>query len=152
MGLTVQLTRPHPLSSTLLKRLMEKVEVAPSGCWLWTGPTNVAGYARTGLGGRGRSILAHRLVYEETVGAIPLPTIDHLCRTRRCVNPEHLEPVTQKENILRGIGFAPRNKAKTHCLNGHPLVNAYVSKRGQRWCRVCRAARKRAAKRRRDAS
>jgi hypothetical protein len=75
--------------------------------------------------------------------------IDHLCRNRRCVNPEHLEAVTHRENMVRGDTFAARNAAKTHCSKGHPLSgeNLVNQKRGDRVCRICANARVRELKR-----
>lgn len=79
----------------------------PGGCWLWTGYTSPRGYGDTGRYGLSRTRLAHRIAYELTLGRIPEGMqLDHLCRVRRCVNPEHLEPVTPRENIARGDGGA----------------------------------------------
>jgi hypothetical protein len=67
--------------------------------------------------------------------------LDHLCRNRRCVNPEHLEIVTSVENVMRGEGFGPKNAAKTHCDKGHEFTpeNTYIRTRAQggRECRAC---------------
>jgi hypothetical protein len=106
-------------------------------CWLWTGPLTRDGYGKTTF--RGQSIVPHRIAYEELVGPIPEGlVIDHLCRVRNCVNPDHLEPVTFRENVLRGVGPAAIHAAKTHCVNGHPFdeENTYVFKRW-RQCRTC---------------
>ena len=87
---------------------------------------------------------AHRWSYEYFVGSIPKDlTIDHLCRNTLCVNPKHLDPVTRKENILRGEGFAARNARKTHCIYGHEFtkLNTYLQREnGGVWrkCRKCR--------------
>ena len=69
--------------------------------------------------------------------------LDHLCRNTRCVNPEHLEAVTQRENILRGIGFAARQARQENCIHGHAFTpeNTYVHK-GHRYCRACRNRRR----------
>lgn len=82
-------------------RLWSKVDkTGPGGCWLWIGTINGAGYGTFRL--NGETIGAHRAVYEHVVGPIPAGLhIDHLCRVRNCVNPEHLEPVTPSENIRR---------------------------------------------------
>lgn len=116
------------------------VEEGAGGCLLWTGQIDKAGYGRRG----GR--LAHRLVYEMEVGPVPdaLP-LDHLCRVTRCVNPLHLEPVSQRENLLRSpLTFQGRNARKTHCPQGHPYdeANTYRPPRGGRICRACSRARR----------
>ena len=85
--------------------------------------------------------LAHRFAYETFVGPIPEGlTIDHLCRIRHCVNPEHLEAVTDRVNILRGEGISAQHARATHCPQGHPydLINTYVAPDGDRDCRDCR--------------
>ena len=119
-----------------------KISPGPnSGCWLWTDPLR-DGYGRFFDGRRLRS--AHRVVYELLCGKIePGLTLDHLCRVRCCVNPEHLEPVTQKENVRRGQGIAARNLQKTHCKNGHAFTPdniqwfTYPNGGKQRLCRQC---------------
>jgi hypothetical protein len=105
----------------------------------WVGPANhPRGYMQIGF--EARSQLAHRLMYEALVGPIPDGlTIDHLCRVRACVNPAHLEPVTMRENVLRGTSFAPVNLAKTHCPHGHEYTveNTRIRSCGRRACREC---------------
>jgi hypothetical protein len=109
------------------------------GCWLWMGATTgKSGYGRIYV--QRRMVLAHRFAYELTTGPIPAGMdLDHLCRTRLCVNPAHLEPVTHHENVLRGEGGA-HHAAKTHCPKGHPYSpeNTLVW-RGIRNCKACRA-------------
>lgn len=86
---------------------------------------------------------AHRVAWELLVGPIPEDLeLDHLCKNPRCVNPNHLEPVTHAENCRRGDGFGGRNAKKTECDAGHPLSgpNLYVDPKGRRQCRACRAA------------
>lgn len=84
------------------ERLAAKISISPGGCWLWTARLNEHGYGNFWL--LGKLSLAHRASYELHVGPIPEGlTLDHLCRVRRCVNPEHLEPVTQAENYQRGV-------------------------------------------------
>lgn len=122
---------------TLPERLRSKINECPGGCWEWTGRRDRLGYGRVGW--EGRNALAHRVIF--TLLAEPIPataTLDHLCRNRRCVNPAHLEPVTLRENILRGDGVGVRNAAKTHCKNGHEFTpeNTYF-KQGKRACREC---------------
>jgi len=90
--------------------------------------------------------MAHRAVFTEVKGDIPKGmTLDHLCRNKICVNPEHLEIVTQRENILRGNGKASINAKKTHCARGHEFTsdNTYThfSPKGEKWrkCKTCMA-------------
>jgi len=85
-------------------------------------------------------VLAHRYAYESVKGQIPHGlVIDHLCRNRLCVNPNHLEPVTNLENLQRGLGYALQNGMRTACIHGHEYThqNTYVSPRGDTRCREC---------------
>ncbi len=128
---------------TPLVELFEKRIQANGSCIEWTGTIDKDGYGQFHRGGRSAPFVsAHRWSYEHHVGPIPKGLhIDHLCRNRRCVNPEHLEPVTPKENVMRGMGPAAVNARKTHCLHGHPLTaeNIYTSG-GMRSCKVCKKA------------
>lgn len=127
----------------VLDRLLSKIEInQQSDCWLWTGCTGSGGYAviqinrKTRYGIRGTRY-AHRVAYEMLVGSIPRGhQLDHLCRIRRCVNPDHLEPVTPKENTRRGINA---NSLKTICPQGHSysVENTYIARDGSRICRAC---------------
>lgn len=135
--------------TSLGARLSRHVELDESGCWLWTGALNSRGYSCIGVDGK--SQLAHRVSYELHVGPIPEGLqIDHLCRVKRCINPEHLEPVTAQENCAR-----TPEAMKTHCVNGHELsgwnlmVKARRSGRVIRNCRTCHNAANRAAAARR---
>jgi len=107
---------------------------SPDGCWLWTAAT----YKKTGYSQfkkSGKVFLGHRVSYEVFVGPIPVGLcIDHLCRVRHCVNPAHLEPVTGKENLRRGL----LGVLLTHCPQGHAYdeKNTYHGKKG-RQCRSC---------------
>lgn len=114
-----------------------------TGCWLYTGHT-VNGYAQVKW--RGRNPRLHRLVYEQAVGPIPAGLVlDHLCRRRHCVRPEHLEPVTQWVNIMRGRGLAPEQAARSACPQGHAYTDANTKVyRGRRYCRACHRAHSRA--------
>lgn len=122
-------------------RFIAKVEMAgPDECWLWKASLRL-GYGRIWVGG---SLLsAHRVAYERATGPIKDGLcLDHLCRIKHCVNPSHLDQVTQKENVRRGeAGMI--NKSKTHCFRGHSFSgnNLYVYKssngREQRRCRSC---------------
>lgn len=88
----------------------------------------------------GRTVPAHRFAYELLVRPIPPGLVlDHECRVRHCVRPDHLTPVTNRENILRGVGASARCAAQTHCPAGHPYdeANTYVRPNGHRDCREC---------------
>lgn len=126
--------------SRLPQRFWDKCSVATgTGCWMWSACTCDGGYSRFDFDGSLR--LGHRFAYQVLVGDVPDGLqLDHLCRTRNCVNPEHLEPVTGRVNILRGVSFAAKNAIKTHCKKGHPFDddNVYLW-RGSRYCVVCRA-------------
>lgn len=129
-----------PVEATPLERWESMVDKTDT-CWLWTGRVTVAGYGQFSAPGR-RSVHAHRWGYEQLVGQIDEGlSIDHLCRVRACVNPAHLEPVTTQINVLRGVGWAAQNAAKTHCKRNHEFTpeNTYL-KGGRRVCRQCLAA------------
>jgi len=111
----------------------------PDACWPWTASLQNKGYGQFNYGGT--MAKAHRVAYILTHGTIPDGmTLDHLCRVRRCVNPAHLEPVSFKTNVLRGIAPVATNAAKTHCIHGHPFdtANTYIRRdTGSRQCRTC---------------
>jgi len=133
-----------------LERFLALTEpVTESGCWVWLG-SETCGYGRFRV--PEGNLLAHRYAYMKLRGPIPDGLhLDHLCRVRLCVNPAHLEPVTNKENIHRGIGFAAVNARKTHCKRGHSLSgdNVYIRNRKAMWeersCLACKRLRKLAA-------
>jgi len=135
------------------ERVLRNVTVRSDGCWQWLRHICDGGYGRLTANGR-QGYKAHRFSYEAFVGPIPDGlAIDHLCRNRECVNPEHLEPVTWAENTRRSpITQQFVNSAKTHCPQGHPYddENTYVAPDGKRGCRACRteADRRHKAKRR----
>jgi hypothetical protein len=114
-----------------------------TGCWMWQGKSNNKGYPYIRSGGK--VLLPYRVLYEHAVGPIPEGfEMDHLCRTPMCVNPQHVEPVTHRENMRRSVGPMGINARKTHCKYGHPFdeVNTYVRLDGKgRDCVTCRAAR-----------
>jgi hypothetical protein len=109
-----------------------------TGCWVWTASRNAFDYGRISV--NGKFVKAHRFAYELLVGPIPDGLVlDHLCRNHPCVNPGHLEPVTSRENTLRGETIPAANIAKTHCSNGHPFndENTLIEGTGKRKCMVC---------------
>lgn len=124
---------------------MKVKENRGNGCWEWQ---NALAHGYGCFAPKQFVMLrAHRVAYELLVGSIPEGLVlDHLCRNPCCVNPAHLEPVTQGENCRRGEGFAGRNIRKTECKAGHPLsgTNLYVDPKGRRQCRACRAAQTKA--------
>lgn len=124
------------------ERFESKYVVLPSGCWQWTGKLD-NGYGRFWL--RGKTELAHRISWLVHRGPLPdgTPHLDHLCRNRWCVNPDHLEPVTIGENVLRGEGLSATNARKTRCKRDHPLEgeNLAVDANGARVCVTCRRER-----------
>ena len=125
-----------------LQRFLDKIEMGIGDkCWLWTAaPIGWRGYGQFYL--KGKPVVAHRLAYEFFTGnSIPIGlVIDHLCHNPPCVNPKHLEPVTNKENARRGDGTRD-----TYCRNGHERTekNTYTSPANNRQCKDCiNAARK----------
>ena len=123
---------------------MGRVDVENRGhdtpCWISNRSQNGWGYTKINV--IGRTLATHRVAYEEYVGPIPVGLdLDHLCRQRECCNPHHLDPVTRRENDLRGDTFAARNAAKTHCPRGHALTDGNLIpsnlKRGSRACLTC---------------
>lgn len=127
-------------------RLLARIDVDDTtGCWVWRRP-GLNGYGRLSVDGV--ELLAHRLSYETFVGAIPDGLqLDHLCRNRACIRPDHLEPVAQQVNVRRGAD------AKTHCPAGHPRDDEHTYVRrdrpGYRQCRTCSNENRRAARARR---
>lgn len=127
---------PPRVAPTLLDRLLGKTAAGWGGCVIWTGALSRYGYGR--IIDKGAPLSTHRVAYELLVGPIPEGlTIDHLCRVTKCINPHHLEPVTNAENVRRAA------QAKTHCVNGHEFTpeNTY-SAPGNPNCRHCRACRR----------
>lgn len=122
-----------------------------TGCWLWHASRDGHGYglflARRAVGVGWHSRRAHRVSYELHVGPIPEgKVLDHLCRVRNCVNPQHLEAVTQRENVHRSeVSAATIHALQTHCVHGHAFdtANTRITSRGWRQCRACGRARHR---------
>lgn len=137
---------------TLPPSIAARIEVADTGCWLWTGYIDTKGYGRAHHPHRYGfpSIGAHRLVYELLVGPIPPGLhLDHTCHDatvcpggptcphRRCVNPAHLEPVTPKVNNERSNSPSAQSGRRTHCVHGHPLDGRRIGRTQRRTCRTC---------------
>jgi predicted nucleic acid-binding Zn ribbon protein len=128
------------------ERFWAKVAVPyqPSCCWEWQSACHSTGYARLSI--RGVCLLAYRVSYTLLIGRIPAGmTIDHLCRNRKCVNPDHLQPVSLANNIYRGYNPPAMARRQTHCKHGHAFTpeNTHVgiSSNGKerRRCRKCDA-------------
>jgi len=127
------------IKNKVKKRFWKNVAITPS-CWLWTA-TITDGYGRIQI--NKKKMYAHRLAYELLIGIIPNGLeLDHLCRVRNCVNPNHLEPVTHKENLQRGI-HSNGQINKTCCKHGHEYTNknTYKYPDGRRDCRICQKIR-----------
>jgi hypothetical protein len=147
----------------LVDRLAGKFLIG-DGCWEWIASKNDAGYGQIASETRPvRPLRAHRVIYELFRGSIPAEmTIDHLCRNRGCVRPDHMEIVSRGENVRRGHGAEAtklRAEGRTQCKRGHSLsgTNVYLTKlRGGRYtarsCRACHAIRERSYRMRRRVS
>ncbi len=132
------------LENNIEQRFWSKVQKTDN-CWLWLGCLDGTGYGRI-FWKNHKMLQAHRFAYELLVDKIPENLqCDHICRNRSCVNPAHIELVTNKINTLRGISFAAENFKKTHCPKGHILSddNIYpsIKKRGKRSCKICQRGR-----------
>jgi|SRR5712671_3490197 len=131
------------------ERIFGRVSPEPmSGCWLYLGPLNRNGYGLISIHNRTR--LAHRASYEVFVGRIPVGlTLDHSCRVRSCLNPRHLTPMLNRDNVLRGTGPSAQAAKVTHCPQGHAYsIHGKTDARGWRVCRPCHAAIPRKSRRR----
>jgi hypothetical protein len=124
---------------TLPQKYIDRIEMEPnSGCWLWAGYVNTEGYAKFGIRGR-PTISVHRFIYE--LFFQPAKELHHICKTRCCVNPNHLQPVTRSEHRMLSPS---RMRNVSHCINGHPfseentmfIVDAHHP-HGMRQCRTC---------------
>lgn len=122
----------------IVSKALTNFTIGEGGCMVWAGNLSKNGYGKMSLGGE--SLLVHRVSYEHSVGPIEIGmVIDHLCRNRACINPDHLDQCTIGENVMRGDTIGARNKAATHCKRGHEFTEAntvYLT-RGGRVCKTC---------------
>ena len=136
----------HKCDPPIMERFLSRIEKTAT-CWIWKGsiiPGYYGGYGHLKIKQKG--VGAHRAAYELFKGKIPNGlTIDHLCRNRKRVNPDHLEVVTMKENILRGSSPSAILARQTHCKKGHPFTtkNTYFIKQSKthgpmRQCKTCK--------------
>ena len=136
----------HRSKMTVDERFWDKVDKTdPDGCWRWLGFLSSKGYGA--FSERRVTTPAHRWAYERVVGPIPAGLqVDHLCRKPSCVNPDHLEPVTNRENLRRSMAVRTSvNAAKTHCKNGHeftPENTSWTRRRDGRKRRHCLACKR----------
>jgi hypothetical protein len=131
----------HHLSSTerfaVQARLLSNIKKSGS-CWEWQLRLDKDGYGDVKI--KRRVYKAHRASYELFCSFIPRQLVtDHLCRNRCCINPKHIEPVTNRENMFRGNNQVVRQAAQTHCINGHLLTagNIYSYPKKPRMCKTC---------------
>lgn len=130
-----------PITRKLLIRIFSKIQVSTKhfyrdvACWEWIGALTAKGYGQFKI--KKKQILAHRWIYQTFVEEFSVELdSDHLCRRPRCVNPVHIEPVTKRENCLRGESPHAKHARKTHCIKGHVLIQ----EGNRRRCRQCKNA------------
>jgi hypothetical protein len=144
----VQICCQHPALYNLTKTIIRSsMKANLDECWLWAGYMTRRANGEDGYGyiysykdGKQTNHFAHRVVYESTNGRIESGMVlDHLCRVTRCVNPDHLEVVSQKQNVARGEGVAKQKSLQTHCIHGHEFdtKNTGRNKNGTRYCKKC---------------
>lgn len=128
----------------LADRFWPKVQInGPDDCWPWLASVHGGGYGQVSSGGRGGTMLtAHRVAWELTRGPIPEGlVVDHLCNNRRCCNPDHLKPCTDRENVLRSNAPSALAARRNHCKHGHPWTEQNIRwYRGYRRCLACETA------------
>jgi hypothetical protein len=125
------------MSDDFEPRFWRRVDrTSPDGCWNWTGALNAAGYGAVGC--NNKVLRTHRVAYELLVGPIPEGLqLDHLCRNRACCNPAHLEPVTNRENWMRGQHRVAKFQ-RGECQRGHDqATHTYTRPSGVSYCRQC---------------
>lgn len=137
-------TSRRPALARLMARVVEMPGSLETPCWVPTYAVNYKGYGVMN-GDDGRKTTCHRVAYLALVGTIGVGLcIDHLCRNRRCCNPAHLEPVTVRENLMRGQAPTILLHLANVCKYGHSLGDAYIyPATGFRSCRICRRTRER---------
>ncbi len=129
-------------------RFFSKVEFLENGCWQWVGAMDTDGYGMFSI--RRHIVKAHRFIFALLRSELT-NDIDHLCRNRGCVNPWHMEDVTRRTNILRGVSHIADQVKRTHCPKGHPydVFNTRLSRKGKRSCKECHRMQDRLRKRQR---
>lgn len=130
------------LSLAPVERFLLRIEIDSAGCWIWQGALDDSGYAVFKHDDQKRG---HRWSYEHFKGPIPAGLqLDHLCRVRRCVCPDHLEAVDVRTNVRRGQGPTALHAAQTHCIRGHEFTpeNTYLNRTKYGLSRTCRACRR----------
>lgn len=142
---------PRRLPGDTLREKLLLNHVKVGDCWRWTGAHTPSGYGHLYFARKSRAV--HRLSLLEFRG-VPLDAIgevDHLCGTRDCINPDHLEVVSRRVNIERSNGPSALNARKTHCVHGHEFnaINTRITAEGYRVCRPCKRASNRRWKQRR---
>jgi len=126
------------ISESEQKRFWSKVDKT-DGCWFWKAATLQNGYGVFNL--RGTIAYAHRIAYLAAKGTISETlVVDHICRTRNCVNPNHMREITRGENVSIGRNAL---REKTHCVNGHPFSGHNMCRVGRRQYRACRICHQR---------
>lgn len=137
---------PPALLEQVKEKLLRKIERRPDGCWIYLGATNDIGYPTWRPYTTSKTQYVHRCSYEIFHGPIPDGAeVDHICHVRNCVNPDHLQALSHRENLMRSPNQpAAKNARKTHCIRGHELTpeNTYEQPRG-RGCVECRRMRAR---------